>query len=128
MSNEQTRVEEWPHTLKIMTYGFAALLALIAIAIAAGVLFRLVHPPTVATAPYPFWGFGFLWPIFGLFFLFFVLRWIFWPWRPYPYRYYRRWGGWGYDDAMSILRARYARGELTKEQFDQMTLDLRQQS
>ena len=30
------------------------------------------------------------------------------------------------DDALEILRQRYAKGEITKEQFDQMTRDLTQ--
>lgn len=49
-----------------------------------------------------------------------------------------RYGGWGYSgyrrgcmgggyrDAEEILRERYARGELTREQYDQMLRDLRE--
>ncbi len=125
MTNESSSVDDWRHTRRIMTLGFAMFLALIGIAIAGGIFFRLFYPPVAVAGPYPFfWGFGFFWPIFGLFFLFFVLRWMFWPWRPYRYGYYRRLGYPGTDDAISILRARYARGELTKEQFDQMMRDL----
>ena len=32
----------------------------------------------------------------------------------------------GQNEPMSILRERYARGEITKEQFDEMSLDLQQ--
>ena len=67
---------------------------------------------------YPF-GFGWIWIPFGFFLLFFVLRWFFWPW------------GWGYsreywtrDDEYYILRERFARGEITKEQFETMSRDL----
>ena len=68
-----------------------------------------------------FFPFGFF---FFLIFLFFVFRVAFWG----------LWGGWGwrrrywydYGDANEILRRRYARGEITKEQFDQMKRDLEQ--
>ncbi|MBO0888583.1 SHOCT domain-containing protein [Candidatus Bathyarchaeota archaeon] len=58
-----------------------------------------------------------------MFAIFFVLRWVFFPrrwgyWRPY-------WGGWSYGDrAYYILRERYARGEISKDQYDQMMHDL----
>jgi len=89
------------------------------VAIAAVVVARLLVQP--AGYPwYPF-GFGWIWIPFAFFFLFFVLRWFFWPW------------GWGYgrgywtgDDAYSILRERFARGEITKEQFEQMSRDLQE--
>ncbi len=49
---------------------------------------------------------------------FFLLRFFWWGW----------WGGrgWSYggDSAMQVLRERFARGELTKEQFEQMRKDL----
>ena len=38
--------------------------------------------------------------------------------------YQRRYGWWRYDGASQILRERYAKGEITKEQFDQMMRDL----
>jgi putative membrane protein len=79
---------------------------------------------------YPFYGWWFF--PFGIFFflfiVFFVFRFIFfgwtWGWRR---RYWYGYGyGHGYGDAHEILRQRYARGEITKEQFDQMTRDLEQ--
>ena len=74
---------------------------------------------------YPFIGWWFFFP-FGIFFLFIVLffvsRLIFWPmgwgWRR------RYW--YGYGDANEILRQRYARGEITKDQFEQIKRDLEQ--
>lgn len=75
--------------------------------------------------PRPYFGwfffpFGF---IFFIFILFFAFRWLWFPWRG---RYY--YGGWyrHHDEAEDILRQRYARGEITKDQFDQMTRDLEQ--
>lgn len=70
-------------------------------------------------------GWWFFFP-FGFFFIFFIVfaigRLLFWPW------------GWGwrrgywhdYGDSKEILRRRYARGEVTKDQFDQMMRDLEQ--
>ncbi len=76
---------------------------------------------------YGYPGFGWFFFPFGFFFIFFIIfavsRLFFWPW------------GWGwrrgyywnhYGDAHEILRQRYARGEITKEQFDQMMRDLEQ--
>src|ERR1044071_5312200 len=69
---------------------------------------------------FPF-HFGWLGGIFLLFIIFWVARWFFWPWR----------GGWHrYEstNAESILKERYAKGEITKEQFDQMMHDIRERS
>jgi uncharacterized membrane protein len=63
-----------------------------------------------------FFPFGLLFGIFLIFIIFGALRWVFWPW------------GWGYrrshwryrDESYYIVRQRYARGEITKEQFQQM--------
>lgn len=73
---------------------------------------------------YPWFGWW-LFPfgaVFFLVFLFLVFRLVFWGWG----------GGWGrrrqywYDsgDAHEILRRRYARGEITKEQSEPMNRDL----
>jgi len=66
-----------------------------------------------------FFPYGF---IFFFFFVFFIARLIFWPFawgwrRNYWYRH---------DDAYYILRQRYARGEITKDQYDRMMQDLEQ--
>ena len=73
--------------------------------------------------PYGWWSGG---PFFGWFFFiplifiaFFAFR--FFLWRPWG------WGrGWYYydDPAMETLRQRFARGEITKEQYEQMAKDL----
>lgn len=65
--------------------------------------------------------FGWIWIPFAFFFLFFALRWFFWPWG---WAYLG--GHWTGDDAYSILRERFARGEITIEQFEQMTRELEQ--
>ena len=84
--------------------------------------------PMVTYSGYPFFGW-FFFPIgfiFFFIFIFFVFRLVFWGlggwgWRRGYYRY-----GYGYGDAREILRQRYARGEITKDQFDQMMRDLEQ--
>ena len=71
---------------------------------------------------------GWLGPLIGFFFLiFFVFG---WAWFPYGRRYRRRWRFYGpdEDDAVQLLRQRYARGEITKEQLEQMTRDLEEHS
>ena len=68
-----------------------------------------------------FFPFGFF---FLFIFLFFFFRVAFWGWGGGWRRRY--WYGYGYGDAREILRQRYARGEISKEQFDQMRRDLEQ--
>ena len=71
---------------------------------------------------------GVVGPLIGFFFLiFFVFG---WAWFPNRGRYKRRWRYYGpdEDDAVQLLRQRYARGEITKEQLEQMTKDLEQHS
>lgn len=60
------------------------------------------------------------WIIFPLFFFglfFFAFRW--WGWGCW-----RGSRGYYYDHALGVLRERFARGEVTKEQYDQMRKDL----
>jgi putative membrane protein len=71
-------------------------------------------------------GYWFPFPFFPLLFiplvlLFFGFRWFFWG---------GAWGcGWygssAYDPAMEALRERYARGELSRDQFQEMSRNLR---
>ena len=87
-------------------------------------LFHYYYPAGVPYYGYP--GFGWWFFPFGFFFflifVFFIFRVVFWGW----------WVGWGwrrrywygYGDAREIVRQRYARGEITKEQFEQMSRDL----
>ena len=106
-----------------------AVLAVVLVAVIA--FFALLAIHGYPSAPpgnyygYPFLGWWFFFP-FGIFFLFIVLffvsRLLFWPmgwgWRR------RYW--YGYGDANEILRQRYARGEITKDQYEQMKRDLEQ--
>jgi putative membrane protein len=92
------------------------LLAIIAFIVASSLVFR---PPGYYSW-YPF-SFGWIWVPFAFFFLFFGLRWYFWPWGWGDRRRYRNG-----EDAYFVLRERFARGEITREQFEQMSRDLQE--
>jgi putative membrane protein len=103
-----------------------AFLAVLVTIVASTLYFGFVLGRAVFFAPhvfpffgFPFFGLGFI--ILGLLIVGFVLRLVFLPWRRNTY-YSRRW--FNYDPAMDSLRQRYARGEITREQFDQMASDL----
>jgi putative membrane protein len=69
------------------------------------------------------WVFGLLGFIFICFLVFMVIRFV--SWGSMGHRRSYRWSN---VDAEEILRQRYAKGEITKEQFDQMLRDLREAS
>ncbi len=108
-------------------------LLVFAVLVAAMIYFLFVVAPTMpaATAPYysPFWGFGWLWIFLGFFLVFGLLRLA--VWGP-------RWGWGGYsrhygygpygrqNEAYHIIRERYARGEITKDQYEALMRDLYQ--
>ena len=81
-------------------------------------------PPQTFFAPV---GFGWVGAIFSIFFLFWVVSWFFRPWG-WGYRRRYGWRWWRYDGASEILRERYARGEITKQQFEEMMRDLERHS
>ncbi|MFI5417553.1 MAG: hypothetical protein ACHQ2Y_01460 [Candidatus Lutacidiplasmatales archaeon] len=73
--------------------------------------------------PFFIFPFGLLWGLFWLLVLFWLISWAFrWAfWGGYG-RHYRRANR--FDPAYGIARERYARGEITREQFDQIARDL----
>ena len=112
---------------RFIGWGIAAFLFLIGVAIVIGLIVRAVVGPGAGVGYFPFFFFPFGFFIF-VFFLFFLFRGLFWGWG---------WGGWrgypmygrhhyGPDGAAEILRRRYASGEITKDQFDQMMRDIEQ--
>jgi putative membrane protein len=74
----------------------------------------------------PYFGWWLGWPFIPLLFflIFFGLRWIFWGGCGWARGcgYYRQY----YDSAFENLRERFAKGEITKEQFDDMVRNLRE--
>ena len=104
------------------------ILVVFAVFVAAMIYFLLVGAPTIpagtAYPMVPFWGFGWIWILLGFFLFFGLLRFAFWGPR-YWGGYYGRHGYFGGpNEAYHILRTRYARGEITKEQYEQMMRDL----
>jgi len=103
--------------------GALAILVLVGVFVVPFFYGSMLAPNGYYPRPY-FFPFGFL--IF-FFVIFFVARGLFWGWgwgwrggysRGYSHqRYY-------YSEAEEILKQRYAKGEITKDQFDQMMRDL----
>jgi putative membrane protein len=126
---QATYGDQRPHRSNPLAWAVLAIVVLAVIAFFAVLAFH-GYPMGMSPYYYGYSGFGwwFFFPFGFLFFLgiiFLVSRLIFWPWG---------WGGawrrhywYGYGDAREILRQRYARGEITKDQYDQMNRDLDQQ-
>ena len=99
-----------------------AVLAFLGLIATIGTLSWVFFRSVPGTGPYYFFPFGGLFAIFWIIGIFWIVRWFFWGGRwgyHYPRHYLRH-----YDDAYYILRERYARGEITKDQYDQMMRDL----
>jgi putative membrane protein len=101
-------------------------LSIFAIIVASTIYFGLSLGHAVLFAPhvfsFPFFGFGFAFLGILVLALFLGLLFRTFRWR----RGYNsgRWGYYGQDSAMDSLRQRYARGEITREEFEQMASDL----
>lgn len=120
----------WGHRRHYIGWVILAFLVLIFAAIALSAYFGsfVARPVGYPGFPFFFFPFGWIFGVFWIFIVFWAVSWIFWPRRGWWGGGYGRryWGYTGYGDEYQILRQRYARGEITKEQFDQMTNDLRQ--
>lgn len=62
-----------------------------------------------------------------------IVRAVYWaaasPWDRHYYRHYYRhhpefWGAWGRDPSVELARQRYARGEITRDQYNEIVRDL----
>jgi putative membrane protein len=109
---------------RFVTWGIFALIVLMAVSI---IVSLLVFGLRTSGIFYPFlpFHFGWLGGVFIIFVLFLIARWIFFPWRNgnlscISPRNHNSVGG-----AQDILKERYAKGEITKEQFEQMMVDLK---
>jgi len=106
------------HVGRYIALGFIALLIVIGLAFAFGVIYS-PRPFGYYYPMFPIFPFGFFVGLFWIFIIVMVVRWLVWPgW--WGRRRYWRYG----DESYYILRQRYARGEITKEQYDQMMRDL----
>ncbi len=111
------------HPGRVFRWVMLGLVMLVVLLFAIPFIFYVTQP--TQRFPYPFYRpfffpFGLFFGIFVLFIIFGVFRWVFWPWG---WGYRRRY--WRYrDESYYILRERYAKGEITKEQYEQMMQDL----
>jgi putative membrane protein len=109
--------------------GLAVLVAVLLALVAFGILLWALAPPgyeRLGMMGWTWWPLGLFWGLLWLVIIVWVISWVarglWWTGSGFRRRYYRRWME--ADPASDIVRQRYARGELTREQFDQMTRDL----
>jgi len=108
-----------------------AVFAVVAIILLLILLYPTAFGLSAPTGPYRY-GFGGLFLVFFIvIILFFVVRVAFWSARWSRYGGGRRYGGggssqegYGMNRPAMIARMRYARGEITREQYDQIMRDL----
>jgi len=120
--------EKGMHRTNFFGWAILGVVVIAILAIVIGFATHAFYPYPMTAMPYYYGGWWFFFPfgfIFFIFFIFLVSRLVFWSWGGWGFRrayWYRN----GYGDAREILRQRYARGEITKDQFDQMMRDLEQ--
>ncbi len=115
--------DNWPRPWHVFRWVTVGIVILVVVGFALAALSFILQPITGFHYFYyrPFFPFQFLFGLFVLFIIFGALRWMFWPWGwGYRRRYWRF-----HDQSYHILRERYAKGELTKDQFEQMMQDLK---
>jgi putative membrane protein len=105
---------------------FAGVFALLLLGLVFGLLafggiFGHFAPGPYYRGPFFFFPFGFL--LFA-FVLFAIFRFAFWGWGWHRGYYGGSWRANGGSSALEILDQRYARGDITKEQYDQMKNDI----
>jgi uncharacterized membrane protein len=105
-------------------------LVVFAVLVAAALYYRFTVAPTMNGIPHFGWWFRFggFWIFIGVFLFFGLARRAFWGprlWGGERHGYGSGWYGRA-DEAFRIVRERYARGEITKDQYDAMMRDLSQ--
>jgi uncharacterized membrane protein len=131
-----SRIDESYDPRRWIYGGLAALFVLIGVSIALSVAAAVWRNQplswSVSSSPWD-WILGLVGIIIAIWIVVWVVRLIFWGvtggpyygpgWRHY-YRHDYAHGPFGPDSAVEIARERYARGEITQEQFDQMMRQL----
>jgi putative membrane protein len=115
--------QQWRRARGFIALGVFGLIILVAASIIASLLF---FGPRVSGNYYTFFPFHFGWlgGIFVILVFLLIARWVFLPWRNGNTSSIRSQHN-GDNSARNILKERYAKGEITREQFEQMTLDLK---
>jgi len=111
-----------PHPHRWLFIGLAVMLGLIGVAILLVILSAATfgyHPGMLGFGPFGLLGGFFLIFIFVLV-IFWIVRIAMWSSRPWGYGYRRGYGGGRRYGAFAIARERYARGGITREQYDQI--------
>ena len=110
---------------KYVTWGLLGLIILVGVSLAISIFFFIPRSSGIFYPVLPFFPlhFGLLGGIFLLFIVFWIARWLFWPWREHHPRAHSE----NHREAQDILKERYVKGEITREQFEQIMKDLKQQ-
>ena len=119
---------DWGHPSHVFRWVMVGVVILIAVWLLASIFFLFTRPMQATYYPmsyyHPFFfPFGFVFGLIAIFMIFGALRWLLVPWGHGNRRRYWRYR----DESYQILRERYAKGEITKEQYDQMMQDLQKQ-
>ncbi|MDE1869129.1 MAG: hypothetical protein KGH60_04165 [Candidatus Micrarchaeota archaeon] len=106
---------------RLIFKGLMILLILIGLAIFASAVISAARGGTPIATMMSF-GWGWVWNIIGIIFAIWILSWIFrWAFWGHPHRHYaRHW--WG--DERTIARMRYAGGDITKKEYDEIIRNL----